>query len=421
MSSGWVSWGTGCYNRTSLAPPLPSGTVLSFRDPIHGFIRADRFEAALIESRPVQRLRSIRQLGFGYLVFPGAEHSRFSHVLGTMDLAGRVYDTIAAKSGGLLLTGEAAPERRLVRAAALLHDIGHAPFSHSAEQLFEEGIDHEGMARRLLESSEMGDIFEAHGDGLEPAQVAALLAGPEEPRARLLAKIVSGELDVDKMDYLLRDSLYCGVRYGSYDLDRLLDTLLAIEDPETGHWGLGVHEGGVHALEALVMARYYMFTQVYFNVVGKALELHFNEWLRQEGIRWPIEPSSFLEQDDISILSAMRRSQNPHALAVVERSHYGLAFESSQHLSSGEMERLKRVVEEVAAEIAPHGLLVSRAAKDPHRFEQDRVWVETDRGELQLIQQASHFIGHLERIDRYRVYSPPALRERVAAAFEGNP
>ena len=84
------------------------------------------------------------------------------------------------------------------------------------------------------------------------------------------------------------------------------------------------------------------------------------------------------------------------------------------------MERLKQVVEEVASEIAPHGLLVSQAAKDPHRFEQDRVWVQTDRGELEPIQQASHFIGHLERIDRYRVYSPPSLKARVAAAFEGH-
>ena len=208
--------------------------MLAFRDPIHGFIRADRLEAALIQSRPVQRLRSIRQLGFGYLVFPGAEHSRFGHVLGAMDLAGRLYDAIAAKSDGLLPTGSEAVERRLARAAALLHDIGHAPFSHSAEDLFEAGIDHEGMTRRLLASDEIRRVFDAHGDGIGHDDVERLLAGPEDPRARLLAKIVSGELDVDKMDYLLRDSLFCGVRYGNYDLDRLLDTALPIQDPETG-------------------------------------------------------------------------------------------------------------------------------------------------------------------------------------------
>ena len=393
--------------------------MLAFRDPIHGFIRADHLEAALIQSRPVQRLRSIRQLGFGYLVFPGAEHSRFSHVLGAMDLAGRLYDAIAAKSDGLLPTGREARERRLVRAAALLHDIGHAPFSHSAEHLFEGGIDHEGMTRRLLAGDELEELFARHGDGLEPGEVAQLLAGPPGPRSRLLAKIVSGELDVDKMDYLLRDSLYCGVRYGSYDLDRLLDTALPIEDPETGHWGLGVYEGGVHALETLVMARYYMFTQVYFNVVGKALELHFNEWLRDAGMRWSTEPERFLDQDDVSTMSAMRRSASPHARAIVERRHYALAFQSREHLSGEETARLKAVIPEVAAQFAPQRLLVSRAAKDPHRFEQDRVWVKTDRGELEPIQRASHFIGHLERIDRFRVYTPAAIAEPVGRAIAG--
>ena len=109
--------------------------VASFRDPIHGFIHADPLEKALIDSRPLQRLRSIRQLGFANLVFPGAEHSRFSHVLGAMELAGRVYDTVAARSEGILEPSRDSLTRRLVRSAALLHDIGHAPFSHSAESI----------------------------------------------------------------------------------------------------------------------------------------------------------------------------------------------------------------------------------------------------------------------------------------------
>ena len=257
--------------------------MLSLRDPVHGFIRADALETALVNSRPVQRLRFIHQLGFTFLVFPGAEHSRFGHVLGAMHLAGRVYDALCSKSEGLLPPGTRSPERRLVRAAALLHDLGHAPFSHSAEELFEGGIDHEEMTRRLLHAPEIEEIFARHGDGIGTADVERLLEGGGTPTERLLARIVSGELDVDKMDYLLRDSLFCGVRYGTYDLERLLDTMLPIEDPETGVWGIGVEEGGVHALEALVMARYYMFTQVYFNVTGKALELHLNEWLREQG------------------------------------------------------------------------------------------------------------------------------------------
>jgi HD superfamily phosphohydrolase len=290
-----------------MAPPTSEPTAprsaLSLRDPIHGFIRADALEAALVNSRPLQRLRHIHQLGFTYLVFPGAEHSRFSHALGAKHHGGRVYDAVAAKSEGLLDPDRRSRTRRAVRAAALLHDIGHAPFSHSAEDLFEEGLDHEAMTLRLLALPEIDAIFERHGDGLERADVAALLAPAQEPVARLLCQIVSGELDADKMDYLLRDSLYCGVRYGSYDLERLLDTIVALRDAESGDWGLGVEEGGVHALEALVLARYYMFTQVYFNPIGKALELHLTGWLRESGRRWPADPVRFLAQDDVSVLA----------------------------------------------------------------------------------------------------------------------
>jgi HD superfamily phosphohydrolase len=291
---------------------------------------------ALINSRPLQRLRSIRQLAFTYLVYPGAEHSRFSHVLGVMALAGRAYDSVAAKDPDLLEADPRCPERRLVRVAALLHDIGHAPFSHSAEDLFENNMDHEEMTRELLQIEEMEKIFQRWGDGLTAQMVIRILSNPKGPKERLLSQIISGELDVDKMDYLLRDSLFCGVRYGNYDLARLLDTSVPLEDPQTGQWGIGVDEGGVHALEALIMARYYMFTQVYFNVTGKALELHFNEWLKAEKIQWSADPVQFLEHDDISIFSAMRASRSPHAQAVVQRNHFPLAYESKEHLTEAE-------------------------------------------------------------------------------------
>ena len=139
---------------------------LSFRDPIHGFIEADELEAALIRTRPMQRLRQVRQLGLTHLVFPGAEHSRFGHALGAMHLAGRVYDTLARVEETPLEPGPQARARRLVRAAALLHDLGHAPFSHWAEDLFEDGIDHEEMSRRLLAGDEIGGVFKRFGDGV---------------------------------------------------------------------------------------------------------------------------------------------------------------------------------------------------------------------------------------------------------------
>jgi HD superfamily phosphohydrolase len=391
-----------------------NSSISSYRDPIHGFIHADRLEQELINCRPLQRLRSIHQLGFTYLVYPGAEHSRFSHVLGAMELAGRVYDTLAAKAPDILDPHPRSPERRLVRAAALVHDIGHAPFSHSAEGLFEQGIDHEEMTARLLHLAEIEELFRRFGEGLEPGLIAELLTDPGTPERRLLSQIISGELDVDKMDYLLRDSLYCGVRYGSFDLARLLETMEPLLDPDTGEWGIGVEEGGVHALEALVMARYYMFTQVYFNLTGKALELHFNEWLQECGQRWPASPEDFLEYDDISTLVEMRGSPSPHAAAIVRRLYYPVAFETHEHLSREEKERFENLLPDLQDLFGTDNLLVSNSAKDPHRLGKSRVLVRQRDDSLVPMEQASQFIRHLGRIERYRIYTPPKLKQIVA-------
>ncbi len=389
--------------------------MLSFRDPIHGFIRADDLETALIQSRPMQRLRFIRQLGLTFLIFPGAEHSRFSHALGTMHLAGRVYDALAAKSDGLLPAAQDTRERRLLRVAALLHDVGHAPYSHTSEDLFEEPIDHEEMTCRLIDTEEIREIFRRHGDGLESREVQQLLRKEAEGPRRLLSDVITSELDVDKMDYLRRDSLYCGVEYGSYDLERLIDTVAPIEDPTNGEWRLGVDHGGVHALEALVMARYYMFTQVYFNVTGKVMELHFNEWLRASGLRWSVEAQAFLDQDDVTVYHSMRHSENRHARAIVHRERYSLAFETSEHLTPEQGRRFEALVPQLEARFGRDNLLVNHSAKDPHRLEKKRVLVRRYDGSLQPMAEASDFIRHMSRIDSFRVYAPPDLREAVAA------
>ena len=394
--------------------------MFSIRDPIHGFIRADELEETLIKSRPMQRLRYVRQLGPTYLVFPGAEHSRFSHVLGTMHLAGRLYDALAQKSGGRLEPGERSPARRRVRAAALLHDVGHAPFSHSAEDRFEGGIDHEEMTRRLLGLPEIRDAFDQHGDGIVVDDVWRILAkegeGPEE---RLSSEIVTGELDVDKMDYLLRDSLYCGVGYGHYDLERLLDTVEPLEDPDgdaAGRgWRIGLGPGGVHALEALVMARYYMFTQVYFNATSKVLEIHFSEWMKQSGQKWPGDPEVFLTHDDVSVMQKLRRDVREHgdrhAKALVERQRFRLAFETRRHLTTDEHQRFQEFLPCIRDRFGD-SVLLDRAGKNPHRLEQSRIYAR-DGGELQPVVRVSDFIAHLSRINGFRVYAEPQRRGEV--------
>ncbi len=388
---------------------------LSLRDPVHGFVRADALEAELIASRPVQRLRQIRQLGLAQLVFPGAEHSRFSHAIGAMHLAGRLYDALAAAESSPLDPDPRAATRRALRAAALLHDVGHAPFSHSAEDLFEHAIDHEEMSRRLIGLPDVLELFVRHD--LDPDLVLAVLRGGGSGAVRLASQAVSGELDVDKMDYLRRDSLFCGVEYGRFDLDRVLDTVTPVLDHETGEWGIGVDRGGVHALEALVLARYYMFTQVYFNVTVKVLELHLNQWLIESNMRWSADPEGFLRQDDVSVLSAMRASDSPHAQAVLNRERYLLAAETREHLSAHQKLEFERLLEPLLQRLGPGRLLVSNSAKDPHRLGPARVMVLGEDGRLEPMEQASQFIRHLTRIDQYRVYCEPALRKEVAGVL----
>ena len=388
---------------------------LAFRDPVHGFIEADELEAALIRTKPMQRLRFIHQLGLTHLVFPGAEHSRFGHALGTMHLAGRVYDTLARAEEMPLDPGPRARARRLVRAAALLHDLGHAPFSHWAEDLFEDGIDHEEMSRRLLAGDEISGVFERFGDGVASSDVIRLLGDRLDGPERLLSPIVSGELDVDKMDYLLRDSLFCGVRYGNFDLDQVISTVRPLVDA-TGEHRLGIDAEGLHAVESLILARYYMFTQVYFHVTGKALELHLNEWLHEQGITWSSDPERFLADDDGEMMTRMRRSDSLHARAITDRAHFRLAHETDEHLAPEQKSAFERRLEPLRKRYG-RDLLVSNSAKDPHRLGRGRVPVRQAGGRLLPLEEASHFMRHLRRIDRYRVYCSDAAYDEVRLAL----
>ncbi|MEM7050857.1 MAG: hypothetical protein AAF604_14410 [Acidobacteriota bacterium] len=199
----------------------------------------------------------------------------------------------------------------------------------------------------------------------------------------------------------------------------MLDTIVPVRDPETERWGLGVEEGGVHALEALIMARYYMFAQVYYTVVSKALELHLNHWLKSEGWRWPAEPRAFLEQDDVTVITRMRTSSDPHARAAIRRGgHFPLAFETREHLRNEERQRFEGLLPELSARFGPGNLLISHSAKDPHRMAASRMLVRRQSGALEPVEQFSHFLRHLARIDRYRIYARGELRDAVATAVE---
>src|SRR5688500_8475894 len=227
------------------------------RDPLWNNIRVGPLTLSLIDTREFQRLRYVRQLGLAYLVYPGATHSRFEHALGTYHLARR---TLALLDERDELRDIPSEQRADVWVAALLHDIGHYPFSHALEEI--GAPHHEEIAEPLLTTGTLARILaDARGEG-SPARVHALIRGTSESP---LQGLISGSLDLDKIEYLKRDALMCGVPYGEIDVDRLLNSLTIVDDPTSGRRAVGVLEKGLSALESLLFAKYQMYRNVYWH------------------------------------------------------------------------------------------------------------------------------------------------------------
>jgi HD superfamily phosphohydrolase len=228
----------------------------TIRDPLWNNIRVDGPYLRLVDSAPFQRLRYVRQLGLAHLVYPGATHSRFEHALGAYHLA-RETVRVLAEAGEL--EGVPSDERVIVVAAALLHDIGHYPFSHALEEL---GIaHHEAVAGPILCEGEVGAILRAEFASDAPERILALVRGRSESP---LQGLISGSIDLDKIDYLKRDAMMCGVAYGEIDVDRLRHALTVVRDPATGRATVGLREKGLSALESLLFAKYQMYRNVYW-------------------------------------------------------------------------------------------------------------------------------------------------------------
>lgn len=226
------------------------------RDPLWNNIRLDPLALALLETPVMQRLRYVRQLGLAFLVYPGATHSRFEHALGAWHLAGMALRLLDERGA---LQGISLRDQQVMRAAALLHDVGHYPFSHALEEI---GVtDHEEVARPLIIDGPIGACLRSHLGADAPHDVFALITGRS---TNALQGLISGSIDLDKIEYLKRDALMCGVPYGEIDVDRLLNSLVLVTLPAHGA-AIGVHEKGLSALESLLFAKYQMYRNVYWH------------------------------------------------------------------------------------------------------------------------------------------------------------
>lgn len=273
------------------------------RDPLWNNIHVEPFAVQLVDTMPFQRLRYVRQLGLAHLVYPGASHSRFEHALGAYHLARKALDVLAVRGD---LAGIDPAEPGIVRAAALLHDIGHYPFSHALEEL---GVPHhEEIARPLIAEGDVGDILRAQFGDDAPRAVLAMIRG--ESRSPL-AGLISGSVDLDKIEYLKRDALMCGVPYGEIDVDRLINALVVLNDGGTE--AIGISEKGLSALESLLFAKYQMYRNVYWHHAVRSATAMYKRLVEDAMAVGKLNVTTLVGFTDESLLAELR-SRGPSSL-----------------------------------------------------------------------------------------------------------
>jgi len=252
------------------------------RDSVHGNLPLNEFEVEVLDYPQVQRLRRIKQLGFISLIYPGANHSRFEHSIGTMHLASKLADQLELEED----------DKELVRIAGLLHDAGHGPFSHVSEAVFD--VPHEELTGYVIEKTSLGDKL---SERFDTDDIIDIINGKGR-----LGPIISGELDMDRMDYLIRDSHYTGVAYGVIDTERIISNLRLERE-------LILDIKGVQAAESALAARYLMYPSVYQHHTTRIINAMFRRCLRYMINEKILDQKEMYKYDDADIISMCRQSE----------------------------------------------------------------------------------------------------------------
>ena len=423
-----------------------------YRDPVHNIIRLrtdtdeGRLMVRLIDSFEFQRLRRIKQLGLALFTYQGAEHSRFAHSLGALHLMTRVLDRLSEKYS---IPVEA---RAAARAAALLHDTGHGPFSHVMETVLH--FHHEEWTRRAVLSgeTEIGQVLAEYSPEL-PAAVASIIEGTFQPSA--LAQLVSSQLDVDRMDYLLRDSLMTGAKYGYYDLEWIINAIEVDEKSDR----IYVSARGLYAVEEYLQARYYMFRQVYFHRTLRSAEAVLRSALRRAleliaaGLEvWrapgtafekvltgaPLTLADHMELDDAEVTFHLKQWQRSadSTLADLSRRFVGRRLFKAIDLDMPEDERadflraaraaVERIgfdpayyfIEDHAGDVPYYSYYTAEGAEP-----KSLIYVEDGyaRPRVREISEVSDAVRGLRRYQLHRVCFPPEAKEEVYSLYHRRP
>ena len=286
---------------------MPRSYWSEIKDPVHGYVYITEEEKTVIDSYPVQRLHRLRQLAGAEYVYPGANHTRFEHSIGVMYLAGRVVENPYISQ----LVSE--DEIATVRIAGLLHDVGHGPFSHVFEQLLEKELDktHEDITTWIIKNSELKDVLKKNG--CKPDDVSKLAVGKlHRPGKAFLDQIISSAVDVDKQDFVVRDTHHTGAEYGFIDIFRLIHTL------DVSEGNLAVDVGALSALESLIIARIESFKSIYFHRVGRAaqimLALAMEKANTELGLTSFKTSEEYLAMDDYTVWTMLRNCKKSSSI-----------------------------------------------------------------------------------------------------------